>query len=308
MVAVTGGAVRGDRNQESRIPLVTIITVVFNDENAVEATIQSVIAQSSKEIEYLIIDGGSTDGTVDIVRKYGHAVDYWLSERDEGIYDAFNKGVRLSHGEWILFLGAGDLLFDRESIQNAAAQLKSAGGDVQAAYGRVVRLGADGAFVEEENGPWASMRDKWRGGRQVMPQHQGVFERRTFLIDHVFDVKYKIVADYKSFALAIAVTPPLYLDCVIARVGVGGVSSSPPQESGGGARDHQAQSGTWTGIDPFTSSAVLRSEVGGEDISGHRASHSRCDENHRRLPPVDRASKDVDMNRDGLDVIRAREA
>ncbi len=227
MVAVTGGAVRGDSHQESHIPLVTIITVVFNDEIAVEATIQSVIAQSSKDIEYLIIDGGSTDGTVDVVRRYEHAVNHWLSERDEGIYDAFNKGVRLAHGEWILFLGAGDLLFDRESIQNAAAQLKSAVGDVQAAYGRVVRLSAGGAFVDEENGPWASMRDKWRGGRRVMPQHQGIFERRKFLIDHIFDLKYKIVADYKSFAQAIAVTPPLYLDCVIARVGVGGVSSSP---------------------------------------------------------------------------------
>jgi len=227
MVAVTAGAVRGGRNRESRNPLVTIITVVFNDENTVEATIQSVIAQSSKDIEYLIIDGGSTDGTLDVVRRYEHAVNHWLSERDEGIYDAFNKGVRNAHGEWILFLGAGDLLFDHESIQNAAAQLKSAGGDVQAAYGRVVRLSADGAFVEEENGPWASMRDKWRGGRQVMPQHQGVFERRKFLVDHVFDVKYTIVADYKSFAQAIAVTPPLYLDCVIARVRVGGVSSSP---------------------------------------------------------------------------------
>jgi glycosyltransferase involved in cell wall biosynthesis len=218
MAAVTG---------ESHIPLVTIITVVFNDENALEATIQSVIAQSSKDIEYLIIDGGSTDGTLDVVRRYEHAVNHWLSERDEGIYDAFNKGVRHAHGEWILFLGAGDLLFDRESIQNAAALLKSAGGDVQAAYGRVVRLSANGAFVEEENEPWAAICDKWRGGRRVMPQHQGIFERRQFLADHVFDVKYRIVADYKSFAQAIASTPPLYLDCLIARVTVGGVSSAP---------------------------------------------------------------------------------
>jgi glycosyltransferase involved in cell wall biosynthesis len=208
-------------------PLVTIITAVFNGEDVLEATIQSVITQSSQDFEYLIMDGGSADGTLDILRRYDDALDYWSSEGDEGIYDAFNKGVRLAGGEWILFLGAGDLLFDRETIQRAAAGLKSAGSDIQAAYGRVVRLHADGRFVEEENEPWAAVCDKWRGGRRVMPQHQGIFERRRFLADHVFDVKYRIVADYKSFAQAIASNPPLYLDCLIARVTVGGVSSAP---------------------------------------------------------------------------------
>jgi hypothetical protein len=213
----------------TRAPLITIITAVFNGRTALEATIQSVMAQSSEHIEHVIIDGGSTDGTLDILRAYDAVLDCWVSEPDSGIYDAFNKGVKLATGTWILFLGAGDLLFDRESMDGAVAGLESARSDDQIAYGRVVRLGIDGLFVEEENGPWTSMRDKWRGGRRVMPQHQGIFERRSFLASHPFDVSYRIVADYKSFTQAIASHPPLYIDCIIAKVFVGGVSTAPRQ-------------------------------------------------------------------------------
>jgi hypothetical protein len=121
-------------------------------------------------------------------------------------------------------------------MDGAVAGLESVSSDVQVAYGRVVRLGMDGLFVEEENGPWVSMRDKWRGGRRIMPQHQGIFERRSFLLGHPFDVGYRIVADYKSFTQAIAAHPPLYIDCVIAKVFVGGVSTA-PRESLSAARE-----------------------------------------------------------------------
>ncbi len=224
------GGASGERSREqSSVPLITIITAVFNDRSGLEATIQSVIAQSSAHIEHVVIDGGSTDGTLDVIRAHDGTLDCWVSEPDNGIYDAFNKGVRLAKGTWVLFLGAGDLLFDGASIDGAVAVLKSASSEVQVAYGRVVRLGVDGMFVEEENGPWASMRDEWRGGRRVMPQHQGIFERRSFLATHPFDVGYRIVADYKSFTQAIASHPPLYIDCVISKVFVGGVSTLPRQ-------------------------------------------------------------------------------
>ncbi|MDH5645697.1 MAG: glycosyltransferase, partial [Candidatus Heimdallarchaeota archaeon] len=94
-------------NDENK-PLVTIITAVLNGVDTLERTILSVISQSYTNIEYIIIDGGSTDGTIDIIRKYEHAIDCWVSESDTGIYDAWNKGVRLSNGEWIAFLGADD--------------------------------------------------------------------------------------------------------------------------------------------------------------------------------------------------------
>jgi len=90
--------------------LITIITVVFNGEKFLEETIQSVINQDYQNVEYIIIDGGSTDGTLEIIRKYEHAIDYWVSEKDRGIFDAMNKGARLSKGSYLYMLNADDYL------------------------------------------------------------------------------------------------------------------------------------------------------------------------------------------------------
>lgn len=90
------------------LPLITVITVVYNGEKYLEETILSVLNQTYDNVEYIIIDGGSTDGTLDIIRKYEHAIDYWVSEKDRGIYDAMNKGILLSTGDVIGLLNASD--------------------------------------------------------------------------------------------------------------------------------------------------------------------------------------------------------
>ena len=95
------------------IPLITVITVVFNGEEHLEETILSVIKHPYENIEYIIIDGGSTDSTLDIVRKYEHAIDYWVSEKDKGIYDAMNKGASLSSGVALIYMNSGDLIIQK---------------------------------------------------------------------------------------------------------------------------------------------------------------------------------------------------
>ncbi|NCT42717.1 MAG: glycosyltransferase [Microcystis aeruginosa G11-09] len=109
-------------SEKFAVPLVTIITVVFNGEKHLEQAIQSVISQSYNNVEYIIIDGGSTDSTIDIIRKYDDQIDYWLSEPDEGIYDAMNKGWKLSQGDYIYYLGSDDILLNipSQSIQKAS--------------------------------------------------------------------------------------------------------------------------------------------------------------------------------------------
>jgi len=102
--------------QTTYYPLITIITVVYNGEKYLEETILSVINQTYPNVEYIIIDGGSTDGTLNIIKKYEDKIDYWVSEKDEGIYDAMNKGIDLANGEWIFFLGSDDILI-KNSIQ-----------------------------------------------------------------------------------------------------------------------------------------------------------------------------------------------
>ncbi len=89
-------------------PLISIITVVFNGEQYLEETIQSVINQTYDNVEYIIIDGGSTDGTLEIIKKYEDKIDYWVSERDSGISDAFNKGIRTANGKLVGLINADD--------------------------------------------------------------------------------------------------------------------------------------------------------------------------------------------------------
>lgn len=97
-------------------PLITVITVVYNGEKYLEETILSVINQSYENIEYIIIDGGSTDGTLDIIKKYEDKIAYWVSEKDKGIYDAMNKGIKTATGEWLNFMNAGDHFYSRDIL------------------------------------------------------------------------------------------------------------------------------------------------------------------------------------------------
>lgn len=88
--------------------LISIITVVYNAKNLLEKTIKSVFSQSYINIEYIIIDGASSDGTVDIIKKYENKISYWVSEEDNGIYDAMNKGIKMAKGDGLIFMNAGD--------------------------------------------------------------------------------------------------------------------------------------------------------------------------------------------------------
>lgn len=99
-------------------PLITVITVVYNGESTLEQTIISVVNQSYTNIEYIIIDGGSKDRTIDIIKKYEDKIDYWQSEPDNGIYDAMNKGIILASGEWINFMNSGDSFFQVSTISD----------------------------------------------------------------------------------------------------------------------------------------------------------------------------------------------
>lgn len=107
------------RNDE--FPLVTIVTVVFDGESSIEATIQSVINQSYTNFEYIIVDGGSRDGTVDKIREYDNYIDLWISDKDAGIYDAMNKAITLASGEWLNFMNCGDVFTSKEIVADIVA-------------------------------------------------------------------------------------------------------------------------------------------------------------------------------------------
>ena len=117
---VGGLRTRGLYKAEASEPIVTVITIAYNCAAFIEETILSVLNQTYSNVEYIVIDGGSTDGTLDVIRKYDHAIDYWISEPDRGIYDAINKGVRASTGQWLNCMNVKDVFFNTNTIQTIA--------------------------------------------------------------------------------------------------------------------------------------------------------------------------------------------
>jgi glycosyltransferase involved in cell wall biosynthesis len=105
----------GIKMQQNK-PKITVVTVTYNAEKYLEETIKSVIEQDYPNIEYIIIDGASTDDTIDIIKQYEEHIDYWISEPDRGIYDAMNKAIDLATGEWINFMNAGDSFCEKETL------------------------------------------------------------------------------------------------------------------------------------------------------------------------------------------------
>ena len=95
---------------------ISVITVCYNAISTIEPTILSVLNQTYPNVEYIIIDGGSTDGTVDIIKKYANRLAYWVSEPDKGIYDAMNKGIAVATGEYINFMNAGDVFYKNNTL------------------------------------------------------------------------------------------------------------------------------------------------------------------------------------------------
>ena len=120
-------------------PLISIITAVFNGEKYLEQTIKSIINQTYKNFEYIIIDGGSTDGTLEIIKKYEDKISYWISEKDKGISDAFNKGVTAAKGDYINFQGDGDGFLSSETLEEIFKDIKA--GESSIISTRIQRVG-----------------------------------------------------------------------------------------------------------------------------------------------------------------------
>ena len=119
-------------------PVFSIITITYNASRWVESTILNVLSQSYPNIEYIVIDGGSTDGTVDIIKQYASGISYWVSEPDKGIYDAMNKGLEKATGDYVWFINAGDSLYTSDTVQSVAslAQKKRTLPDI--IYGEII--------------------------------------------------------------------------------------------------------------------------------------------------------------------------
>lgn len=125
------------KKSSPELPLISIITPVFNAAKEIARNIDEVQRQTYTNIEHIIIDGGSVDGTVELLKKNNDRIDYWISETDEGIYDAMNKGIAAARGDWIYFLGADDI-FNRHDTLQSVMQSQEITDDVELVLGNIV--------------------------------------------------------------------------------------------------------------------------------------------------------------------------
>jgi GT2 family glycosyltransferase len=213
-----GGNRNGQGADESEAdPLLTIITVVLNGVHNLGQTIESVVGQKYEKLEYVIIDGGSTDGTLDLIRSREQNIDYWVSEPDGGIYDAMNKGIACSRGKYILFLNAMDELVVDLSRIDWALQ-----GDHILIYGKANMMEEDRTFVYVKGKPLKSCR-KLIAGTPLC--HQAILYRRNAI--GTYNLNYRIMADRVLTYDLIAkygISRTLFLDQTIANYFEGGFS------------------------------------------------------------------------------------
>lgn len=178
------------------LPLVSVVTVTYNAQEFLEETLLSVISQSYPAIEFLIIDGGSTDGTLEIVEKYRDKVDVFVSEPDDGIYDAMNKGIRRAKGEWLNFLNAGDVFASNDIIDKLTQNLKNPETDIIAGDRYVLENGEK--ILQTAKG----IEDFWTKGSPCF--HQSMFIRKRAIADRGYNLCYKLSADYEFMVRSVA--------------------------------------------------------------------------------------------------------
>lgn len=176
-------------------PLITIVTVVFNGEAHLEQAILSVINQSYDNVEYIIIDGGSSDSTVDVIMKYECVIDYWVSEPDGGIYDAMNKGVSLEIGSYVLFLGADDRLTNEQvlSIMSGYAIVERP----TILFGSVIYNYDINPLEKRGKNKIVTSRLDWMIFLHNTVHHQSCFYHKSLFSDWRYDSSLRLIADYE---------------------------------------------------------------------------------------------------------------
>lgn len=170
---------------------ITILTITYNAQDCLEKTIQSVINQTYPNIEYIIVDGGSRDKTIDIIKKYDSKISKWISEKDKGIYDAMNKGIDMATGEWINFMNAGDTFVDNNTVQKVFNHNYL---EYDYIYGDRINKDFVGLYYEKAN-PFFEQKNQYCPPKGVC--HQSTFVRKYAAEKYKFSLKYPICGDYE---------------------------------------------------------------------------------------------------------------
>ena len=195
---------------------ISIITINYNNAIGLEKTIKSVISQDFKDYEYIIIDGGSNDGSVDIIKKYADKIDFWVSEPDKGIYNAMNKGVSHAHGKYLNFMNSGDILYNNYVLRNIFARN----------YSEDIITGT--TIGNDDNDIRFSTEDKitFLTLYRSTISHQASFIKTELLHKYPYNENLKIVSDWEFWikALITANCSHTFDNTIIAKIDLTGIS------------------------------------------------------------------------------------
>lgn len=178
------------KNNTQKNISISVITVVRNGVNELEQTINSVKSQSYHSIEYILVDGGSTDGTLDIINKYSDSFNFWCSEKDNGIYDAMNKGIEKATSDFMIFMNAGDTFASPSTVEQFIFSLPPDNKYVDLAYGDAILVNREGKNVYKKA---RNHRYVWYG---MFAVHQAIFFSTKTIANLRYDARYKVGGDY----------------------------------------------------------------------------------------------------------------
>ena len=207
-------------------PTLSVITVVYNNVWDIERTLLSVINQTYKAIEYIVIDGASTDGTTEIIKRYNSQIAKFISEKDDGIYDAMNKGLALSTGDYVLFMNSGDEFYAADTVEHVFAS--APGADIY--YGETEMMDDKGAILGQRRHK-APQKFTWRSFNYGMSvSHQAIYIRRS--LTGPFDRRYQLSADIDWIIRAAKKAKKIVnTNQYVARYQVGGMSKTKHRQS-----------------------------------------------------------------------------
>lgn len=198
----------------------TIITINYNDVKGLKKTFESVFKQTNKDFEYVVIDGGSTDGSVSLIQEYQDKINFWISENDQGVYNAYNKGLLHSTGEYVLYINSGDELYSEEVVSKVLPLLNN----YEIIYGDILQeIDAVTRVVKK----YPNILKQSDFMFESIPTPSTFIKRSVFDDTNFFDESYKIVSDWKFFMKAILIDKRSYLKIneVISVFYFGGVST-----------------------------------------------------------------------------------
>lgn len=204
-------------------PRITVITSTYNCAEELKKTAASIRSQSYKNLQWIVVDGGSCDHTIEIIQINGDIISNWLSEPDKGIYDAWNKACKFIDGKWVIFLGAGDIFDNDNALRAFWDKVPEKNEQYGIIYGDVYMCRVDGSIRYLNRKPILSY---WEHGRIALPNHQGVFHRANlFRGEHTFDASLKIAGDTKFMMELLLISEAYYVDIILSRMQDEGVSN-----------------------------------------------------------------------------------